>query len=225
VLIVPRVLTAGPGAQFASIAAALAEARAGDTVEVLTAEYREQVQLKTGVSLQSRVPRGASLRAAPMSAGPAVLAESVTAARLAGFVIVADQALPLSTGILLRDSAVEVTDVEVKGAGVGIEIRGTASPVLRANAIRDCAAEGVLILGASTPWLAHNLIQNNKGAGVGARDGSRPSLLGNVFERNAVELPGDVDMDAVRKQNFFLDAGQGHTLPRAGHAIPARSPK
>ena len=225
VVIEPRLLTAGPGARFASIAAALAEARAGDTVEVLTAEYREQVQLKNGVSLQSRVPRGASLRAAPMSGGPAVLAESVTAARFAGFVIVADPAMPLSVGILLRDSAVEVTDVEVKGAGVGIEIRGSASPVLRANTIRDCAAEGVLILGASTPWLAHNLIQSNKGAGVAARDGARPSLLGNVFEKNALELPGDVDMDAVRQQNFFLDAGQGHTLPRARRAIPARSPR
>src|SRR6185295_3320540 len=114
VVVAPRVLTAGPGARFASIAAALAEARAGDTVEVLTAEYREQVQLKNGVSLQSRVPRGASLRAAPMSGGPAVLAESVTAARFAGFVIVADPAMPLSVGILLRDSAVEVADVEVK---------------------------------------------------------------------------------------------------------------
>ena len=63
--------------------------------------------------------------------------------------------MPLSVGILLRDSAVEVTDVEVKGAGVGIEIRGTASPVLRANTIRDCAAEGlsdVSFLAWSMAW-------------------------------------------------------------------------
>ena len=54
---------------------------------------------------------------------------------------------PLSAGIVLSDSAVEIDDMEIKGAGVGIEIRGAASPLLRANAIHDCTGEGVLILG------------------------------------------------------------------------------
>src|SRR5205809_8022835 len=136
-----------------------------------------------------------------MSAGAAVLAESVTGARFAGFVIVADQALPLFTGILLRDSAVEVTDVEVKGAGVGIEIRGRASPVLRANAIRDCAAEGVLIVGPSQPWLSHNVIQGNKGPGIAAREGAHPSLLENTIDRNPIDVPGD--KEEIRRRNFF----------------------
>ena len=42
-----------------SIAAALAQARAGDTVEVRAGEYREQVRLKAGVTLRARVPREA----------------------------------------------------------------------------------------------------------------------------------------------------------------------
>ena len=142
VVIAPRVIVA-----TTTIAAAMAEARAGDTVEVPGGEYREQVRLKDGVTLRARVPREPKLRAAPMSSGPAVIAEGVKGARFSGFRILADPEMPLSTGILLRDSAVEIDDVEVKGAGVGIEIRGSASPTLRANAIRDCLAEGVLILG------------------------------------------------------------------------------
>ena len=54
-----------------SIAAAMAEARAGDIVEAPPGEYREQVRLKDGVTLRARVPRDATLRAAPLSSGPA----------------------------------------------------------------------------------------------------------------------------------------------------------
>jgi parallel beta-helix repeat protein len=197
VVIAPRVIAATAG-----IAAAMAEARPGDTVEVPEGEYREQVRLKDGVNLRARVSREPVIRAAPMSTGPAVIAEGVKNARLTGFRIVADRDAPISTGILLRDSTVEIDDVEVKGAGIGIEIRGAASPSVRASAVRDCLSEGILVLGASTPWLSHNLIQNNKGAGIAARDGARPWLLGNVVEHNTLELPAGVD---PRELNFLLD--------------------
>ena len=196
VVIAPRVI-----AVTTTIAAAMAEARAGDTVEVPEGEYREQVRLKDGVTLRARVPREPKLRAAPMSNGPAVIAEGVKGARLSGFRILADPEMPLSIGILLRESVVEIDDVEVKGAGIGIEISGSASPVLRANAIRDCLGEGVLMLGPSAPWLSHNLIQANKGAGVAARDGAKPSLLSNIFDRNVLEPPAT---DTVKELNFFL---------------------
>lgn len=205
--ITPRVLIAGPGAQFATIGAALAEVRQGDTVEVLAGEYREQVRLKSGVTLRSRVPREAILRALPAGdGGPAVSAEDIQDARISGFRILADVQMPISVGIVLANSQVEMDDVEVAGAGIGVEIRGPASPVLRASAIHDCTGEGILISGGSAPWLSHNAIQRNGGAGVAARDGARPSLVGNVFEKNPLDLPPDVNMDTVRERNFFLDA-------------------
>ena len=210
VVIAPRTI-----AVTTTIAAAMAEARSGDTVEVPEGEYREQVRLADGVTLRARVPRDPKLRAAPMNNGPAVIAEGVKGARLSGFRILADPGMPISTGILLRDSVVEIDDVEVKGAGIGIEIRGSASPVLRANAIRDCLGEGVLILGPGAPWLSHNLIQANKGAGVAARDGAKPSLLGNVFDRNVLEPPAT---DSVKELNFFL--GPVHAPARPNR--PAR---
>jgi parallel beta-helix repeat protein len=205
VTIAPRVLTAGNGGRFATIAAALAEARPGDTIEVAGGEYREQVRLKDGVSLRSRPPREAILRAAAMSTGPAVVADAVKGARITGFRILADPQIPLSAGIVLDNSEVEVDDNEISGAGIGIEIRGSAGPVLRGNAIRDCTAEGVLIMGPSVPWISHNTIQRNKGAGLAARGGAKPLLVGNVFEKNVLELPPEM-MDTVRERNFVLDA-------------------
>jgi serine/threonine protein phosphatase PrpC len=219
VVIAPRVLTAGPGAPFLSIAAAMEEARAGDTVEALAGEYREQVRLKSGVTLRSRVPRDTSLRAAPMSNGPAVIAEGVKSARISGFRVLADEKIPLAVGIRLVDSEVAVEDMEVDRAGVGIEIHG-GNAALVGNAVHDCASEGVLILGAGTPWLSHNAIQRNKGAGIAARDGAKPGLIGNVIEKNSLELPAGTDMALVRERNFLLDVA-----PRAGPRPRPTPPK
>jgi hypothetical protein len=207
-VIKPQLLTVGPGAAFDNITAALAQARGGDTVEVLLGDYREEVHLKNGVILRSRVPREAKILAAPLSKGPAVIAQNVKGALFSGFHIVGDGAAPLSAGILLENSEVEVDDVDVEGAAVGIEIRGTASPALRASDIHDCSSDGVLISGASTPWISHNTFRRNKGAGLAARGGARPALWGNVFEKNALELPPEMSMDVVRERNVLPETGK-----------------
>ena len=200
----PRVLTAGPGAAFSSISDALAQARPGDTVEALAGEYSEQVRLKSGVSLRTR---DAILRAAPMGNGPAVIAENVRSARVTGLRIEAGGQAPLSAGIVLADSDVELEDVDVAGAGVGIEIRGAASPVLRANSVHDCSGAGILISGPSQPWISHNTLRGNK-TGLAAHDGARPALEGNLFDKNStqVELPAEMPMKDVRAHNTFIDA-------------------
>jgi len=209
----PEVRTVGTGAAYPTIAAAMAAARVGDTVEVAAGEYNEQVHLKSGVTLRSHVPREAVLRAAPMGGEAAVVAENVKGARFSGFRILAAKDLPIPIGILLDNSHLEVDDVEVEGAGIGVEIRGAASPVLRANSIHDCTNEGVLILGDSRAWISHNDIRRNKVAGLAAREGARPALLQNVFEKNVVEVPPEMVAE-LKEQNQILDA------PAATHRPP-----
>jgi hypothetical protein len=223
--ITPQVLTVGRGSIFTEIGPALAQAQSGDTVEVLAGEYREQIRLKDGIVLRSRVPREAVLRAVPASDGPAILAEGIKGARVSGFSVQADSQAPLSAGILLINSAVELDDNEVSGARIGVEIRGMASPLLRANSIHDCLAEGILITGPSTPWISHNAIQRNKGAGLAARDGARPSLLGNVFEKNTLDLPPEIPLNAIREKNFVMDSTVIHTVPARPQSGRAASPE
>jgi len=220
VTVPPAVYTVGPGAALSTIAEGMQAANPGDTVEVLPGEYREQVRLKGGVTLRSRVPRGAILRAAPLAEGPAVLAGNVTGARFSGFRILAGDQMPLVEGILLVNSEVEVDDVEIERVGIGIEVRGAASPLLQASAIHDCSAEGILISGPSSPWIVHNSLQRNKGAGLAARDGARPSLWGNVFEKNRLELPPDVPLGPVRDHNFFVGQAPGPPARPQPHEAP-----
>ncbi len=221
-VIAPRTYEVSPGGTYSTIAQAMAGARPGDTVLVRLGEYREQVRLKSGVTLKSIVPREAILRAAPMSGGPAIVADGVKDARVSGFWIDAKPPLPLSAGIVLNNSAVEIDDTEISGAGIGVEIRGAASPKLVGNAIHDSAAEGILISGPSAPWLSHNSILRNRGAGIAARDGARPSLVGNVIEGNALELPAGTDLEEVRARNFLLEP---KAAPAAGRGTRGRERK
>jgi hypothetical protein len=220
VVLTPRVLTVGSGAPYATIREALETAREGDTVEVLGGEYREQVRLKNGVTVRSRAPRESILRASPVGNGPAVVAEQIKGARFSGFRILADAQMPLSAGVLLVNSEVELDDSEITGAGVGVEIRGAASPWLRANSIHNCTAEGILISGASQPWISQNTIVANGRAGLAAHDGARPALVGNLFDKNPVELPPDMKMDTVRELNHFPETRppRAPRAPAAGNA-------
>jgi parallel beta-helix repeat protein len=215
-----------------TIAAALAQARAGDTIRVMPGEYSEQIALKSGVTVLSWPPGSVTLRASPLTGGPAVTAFNIGDARLAGFRILADTQAPLSAGIVLTGSVVEIEEVEIAGAGVGIEIRGATAPTLRANTIRDCSDIGILISDFAQPVISHNAIRGNK-SGLVVRDGARPVLVDNVFEKNGVELPPEMALDAVRAHNFFIDVksprppaapGRGLSTPRAGRAASPASP-
>jgi serine/threonine protein phosphatase PrpC len=198
------------GTQFASIAEALAQAKPGDIVEVPAGEYREQIRLREAVQLRSRAPLGAILRAAPESKGPAVVAEKLHTGRMTGFRIVADEKMPLAVGILLDSADVEISDCEIVGASVGIEIRG-GRPILRANSIQESIQSAITISADAAPWISHNVFVRNgrksRNPAVVASEPAHPVLVGNTFDDSAaraVSLPAGIDTGAVAKFNFFL---------------------
>lgn len=223
----PRVLVVGTseGAQYTAINDALSHARPGDTVELLAGEYREQVHLREGVNLTSRVPYAAILRAAPAHSGLsiALVAEKIRNVRVTGLRIIGDQKMPLALGIFVNDGDVQIEDSEISGATVGIEIRGNGHPTLRANSIHDCLSSGVVISGDATAWLSHNdILRNGRGGhetnpGVLVSGAARPVLIGNVFGDNgsqAVVIPPGMESGPIVKFNFFLNGEPvGHAQP------------
>ena len=221
----PRVLPAqtlkvGAGG-FSSIGEALAKARPGDTVEVSSGEYPEQLRLKSGVTVKGRLPDVPILRAAPIENGPAVgiVAEGVQGARVFGFRIRADEKAPLAVAVVVSNSDLELQDTEIVGAATGVEIRGKSNAVLRANSIEDCRDAGIRISGESVPWILYNAILHNgrrtrgekapPGPGVIVEAPAHPVLIGNTFAENGgepVRIPEGMDKDPITKFNFFLPA-------------------
>ncbi len=212
----PDVLRVGTDG-YATIAQALAQAQAGQTVEVAPGTYHEALQLPAGVELVSRVPRGAVLLPPPGSGAPAVSAQGVAGARLAGFRIAGDAQSPLQVGVRLADSEVEVEGVEITGAlTAGIDVSGADRSTVRASYLHDNPGGGVLIAESAAPRLQNNLIAANGRAagspahpGVEVRGAARPELVENRFQGNGaggVLLPTAERGDELFAWNSFTPA-------------------
>lgn len=187
-----NVLRVGAGdGGTATITEALAQAGPGQTVEVAPGIYREALQLRSGVSLVSRVPRGALILPPAGSGVPAVTAQGVEGARIAGFRISGDAQAPLQVGLRLADSAVEVDGVEISGAQTAaIDLAGADRSEIRHSYLHDNPGGGVLVEASAAPRLQSNLIAGNgrtPGAphpGVEVRAGAQAELIENRFVGN-----------------------------------------
>jgi PPM family protein phosphatase len=189
-----------------SIATALQRATSGSQVIVEPGEYRERLVLQSGVVVVSRVPHGATLRlpGGARDTDAAVVADGVSGAMLIGFRILGDVATPLGTGVLIRDSDIDVMDVEISGAtSVAIDVRDRA----RVN-------------------LVGSTIQSVAGAALAATPGTALRVANNRFVRhdtsNRVVAPMVIPagIDAKFGGNIFQGFGRGDF---AGLSEPLRS--
>jgi serine/threonine protein phosphatase PrpC len=221
----------------ATIAEALAQARPGATVEVAPGTYREALQLRTGVALVSRVPRGAVILPPVGSGVPAIAAQGVEGARIAGFRIAGDAQAPLQVGIRLADSAVEVEGVEITGAQTaGIDIAGADRSAVRHSFVHDNPGDGVLVEAGAAPRLLSNLISGNGRApgalrpGVEVAAGAQAELVENRFLGNGgggVLLASPERGDEIFAWNSFPGLGRAEAVrsPAPAAAQPAAAPR
>lgn len=206
---------------FRTIAEALRAAQPGQTVEVAPGEYLGPIELVTGVSLVSRTPRTVILRLPQGTAEPAVTAEGVSDARLAGFKIEGNAQGPLEIGLRLADSKIVVENVEISGAATaGVEIAGSDSSEIRDSFIHDNPGTGLIVRDQAAPRLHGNYVVRN-GAGPGPssgpgsgqprpgieiRDTARPQIVQNRIEENAaagVWVPAADRADEIFGFNTF----------------------
>jgi hypothetical protein len=197
-----------------SIAGAIERAPAGGQVVVEPGEYREQLRLKDGVRVVSRVPRGATLRL-PGGAGEgdaAVVAIDVHDAEVAGFRIVGDAATPLGTGLQVRRSTVSIVDVEVLGALVAaVEFGEGAEGSFIGGTVHDNPGAGLVIRSGASPRISHSGFASNgmserTAAPVVVEPGASPRLDQNVFTGVGPDVFMALDAEAraaVTRDNWF----------------------
>jgi serine/threonine protein phosphatase PrpC len=223
----------GEGGMAATIAEALGKASPGDTVEVMPGTYRETLQLRSGVALVSRVPRGAILLPPPGSSQPAISAQAVVDASVEGFRIAGDAQAPLQVGIRLTDSDVGIDGVEITGAQTAaIDMVGPDRSEVRYSLLHDNPGGGVLVEASAAPRLIANLIAGNGWApgaptrpGVEVRNGARPDLVENRFEGNGgggVLLPAEDRTAEILAWNSF--AGSRADAVRTPGSPPPAQP-
>jgi serine/threonine protein phosphatase PrpC len=230
-----NVLRVGGEGGTATIAEALGQASPGDTVEVAPGTYRESLQLRSGVALVSRVPRGAVLLPPPGSGVPAISSQSVVDASVEGFRIAGDAQTPLQVGIRLADSEVGVDGVEITGAqAAAIDLVESDRSEVRYSLLHDNPGGGVLVESGAAPRLIANLIAGNGRApgaparpGVEVRDGARPDLVENRFEGNGgggVLLPTPDRAAEVYSWNTFPGAARADAVRAPVSQPPPQQP-
>ena len=150
-----------------SIADALRDAPPGSVITVEPGVYREQIALRSGVRLESRVPRGATIRlpaAVPDDAADvaAVIARNASGASFVGFNVSGDSASPLPIGILVQDSSILIADVAITGATLAaVELAGGGSSSLMASDIRDNHGSALVVRDGHAPYVSHNTFARN----------------------------------------------------------------
>ncbi len=172
-----------------SIMAAVATALPGTTVMVEPGEYRERLTLRDDVRIVSRVSRQAVLRLPGTAAEsePAVVAAGVRGAELSGLRIVGDAAAPLGIGVITRDAAVRLTDLDVSGAATAAFDFGPGDETsLTGSDVHDNTGAAVIVRPGATARLAHNVFTRNGSserlsAPFVVEGGATPAWRQNVF--------------------------------------------
>ena len=117
-----------------------------------------------------------------------------------------------------------MTNVYVRGATVGIDIRGRSEPLIADSRITNNSGPGVLIVDVSRPKLERNLIAAN-GAGVEVAAAARPVLKDNAIVDNgvgAVRVHGHDFQPPAYVENFFGGLSQKEAILRPD--VPAEKP-
>jgi serine/threonine protein phosphatase PrpC len=211
-----------------SIAAALGAAEPGSQVIVEPGEYREQLSLRDGVRVVSRIPRGATLRL-PSTASegePAVVAADLSSAEFRGFRIVGDAATPLGTGLLVRNASLTVIDVEITGAAnIAIDLAQGQGSALLGSDIHDNPGAAIAIRSGSSPRIAHNAFRRNgmseRAPTLVIENGAQPQFVANMFQGitpDAVAALQDRNLaTAFMQDNWFVGV---HEPKPATPAVP-----
>jgi PPM family protein phosphatase len=223
-----RILTVAEDgkAEFPSIASALAAARPGDSIEVLPGVYRERLLMKDGVRITSRTAGQALLQPEADASRPdaAMVIQNVSSGSVSGFRIIGAPHNPISVGVLVADSAVELDGLEIEGTtSAGILIRGASTATVRAGYIHNNRGAGIVIEDRASPRIVASVIVNNGDmpesprAGIEPAESARPVLEGNVFANAFQNLSRRLAPEAeteLRKHNLFVEPSQ-KPKPRA----------
>ena len=174
------------------ISAALALTHAGDTVMIPPGKYREQVRLREGVEVRAQQP--GSVAIVPAGASPGVVAERIESGAINGVSVLSDPNQPATVGIEISDATIEVSNVYVTGAVVGIDIRGRSEPLIASSQVVNNLGAGIDVAGNARPRLQGNLIAaNGEGKSGPAKPGievsaaARPVLRDNAIVNNAAD--------------------------------------
>ena len=166
-----KTLKVGPGADFASISAALSKARGGDVIEVASGTYAEAATVKKSVTIRG-VDSGSGLPVITPKGGDFLFHLTGGGAILEDLVL---------RGVEKPLTFLDVKVMIQKSAGILIESNGNTVSNVSAQNLNN----GLLIFGNDNE-IRNSEFRNNATAGAGVRSGSGNSFLNSIFVDNGL---------------------------------------
>ena len=167
-----------------SIAAALAQAKAGATIQVAPAIYAESLIVARPVTLTfSGEPGEAAVIVPEADSCLLVTADQV---EISGFTFRRQPAEDTSTStplpcIDISGSAVRIADIEVNtAAGTGILIQDGASATLQGVTVLESAGDGIVFSEGASGSLADSTVLRSGGIGIAVLEGAAPEISANT---------------------------------------------
>ncbi len=142
-----------------------------------------------------------------------MIASEISDVVFSGFRIEGDAATPLGAGIVIRNSTITLSDVEISGArNAGVEYIGNAGGSLVGGDLHDNPGAAVIIRAGASPRIAHNAFTRNAGSERApgtllVEAGARPQIVSNTFHGvspDSLILPASVDRSALLRDNWFV---------------------
>jgi PPM family protein phosphatase len=199
---------AGPGgSSFATIGAALANARPGDVVEVAAGEYAEAVEIPAGVELRAAAPDRAVLVApAGVSSWTAITMRG-DGSRVQGFRISGSPRAAVTRGVAIIGANAVVDDVAISGdVGVGVDIEGPGATVSASRF--DRLAGAALRIAHEGASVRQNIFRSGGetgGPAIQSVGGAAAALDGNVFLHfPRVVEPAALSQELLGRDNFEI---------------------
>jgi serine/threonine protein phosphatase PrpC len=206
-----------PGAQ-PDIAAALAVANEGDTIELAPGIYDNPIRIeKSNLLIDGS---GAMLRPKPTADGSdGIVITGAAGVRIQNLGIAGDDDGDLSTGIRIVNSQVTLRNVHVTAAaGAGIEASGSSTLNMDGSSARDGSGPGLIVRAGVTAtvkysqFVANGRDPGDKQPGILLESSVPAVLIGNTIANNggpAIVQP-DPPTQAMLLQNLFsLDGRNG----------------
>ena len=138
--------------------------------------------------------------------------------------ILGDAATPLGAGVVVRNSDIVLSDIEITGAhNAAIEYVGADGGSLVAAYLHDNPGVAIVVRGGSSPRIAHNAFVRNAASERAAaplliETGARPVLTGNTFygvRPESVIVPSALSRVALERDNWFINAVADRPAPPA----------
>jgi hypothetical protein len=198
----------------------MAEARAGDTIQVEAGDYREQVVLTDGVTLTAASAREAVLRAPAHAIQPwtaIIIPGDQLGSRVSGVKIVGEAQAPIAIGIHVLGRAA-IDDVDIAGTTIaGVSLGGSMR--LTGASLHDNAGPGLALNGSGEARIAHNLFARNS-VDIVLNGTPRATFTGNVLSGDPQQRVRGLSADqlpAFREGNILLPpaASSSSTAPHA----------